>query len=82
MNLFYLLKEFRRGIGIEEIGFLSNSLVETLKSPLSFRGHSSDGLRVCLSLAMGISGTIRALPVFLNHRHLNYVDDLLFRRME
>jgi len=79
MNLFYLLKEFRTGIGVEEIGHLSGSLVETLKSPLSFCGHSADGLRVCLSLAMGISGTIRALPAFLNYRHLNYVDGLLSR---
>ncbi len=67
---------------IEEIGFLSISLVEALTDSFSFRGHSPIDIRIYLGMALGLQRTLRTLSAFYSGGHPHHVDDLLPGGME
>ena len=69
---------FHDGIYIEEIWFLSNSVVETLTDSFPLCRDPADDLRICPGLAMGLHRTDQTLPVLVNGNHFDHVDDLLF----
>ena len=70
------------GVYIEEVEFLSCSLVETLAGSFSFCGDFTFDLRLCLGLAMGLQRALGALRAFNFGGHSYHVDDLLSGGME
>ena len=79
---YFMLSLFKRRDNIGEVGPLFNGLVETLKSPISFHWNPSTHLRICVSMAMGVQRTIRALCAFHPSGHSCHVDELLPGGME